>query len=69
MLYLEDAGEDGPDVRCELVPEGERQVDEHHDVAVTHVGGDVHLTGRLHNVRHQLIQLLHAQTSDHLRKT
>lgn len=67
--YLEDAGDDGSHVGRELVSKGERQVDEHHNVAIPNVRGDVHLAGRLHHVRHQLVQLLHTQAGHDLRQT
>ena len=67
--YLQDAGDDGAHVGREPVSKGQGQVDEHHDVAVPHVGGDVHLAGRVHHVGHQLVQLLHSQASHHLRQT
>ncbi|KAF3850544.1 hypothetical protein F7725_012316 [Dissostichus mawsoni] len=50
-------GDDGPDVRRESFSEGERQVDEHHDVSVSHVGGNVLFTGCGHNIRHQLARV------------
>lgn len=56
---LQDAGNDGTHVWGEFVPEGQREVDEHHDVSVSDVRSDVHFTGRLDDVWHQFIQLLH----------
>lgn len=68
-VYLEDAGDDGTDVGGEPFSKGEGQVDEHHDIAIPHMRRNVHLTGSLHHVWHQLVQLLHSQASHDLRQT
>lgn len=67
--YLENTGNDGPNVGSKLVSEGERQIDEHHDVAVPDVRSNVYLAGCLHHIWHQLVQLLHSQSSHHLSQT
>lgn len=64
--YFEDTGDDGPHIRSEFVPEGDGQVVEHHDVAISDVGGNVHFAGCSHNFWHQLLQLLHPQAGHDL---
>ena len=67
--HLEYGGYDWSDKWEELVGEYNREVDEHHNVAVTDVWSDVGTTGCLHDVRHQRVKFLNTQTSDHLTET
>lgn len=54
------------DVGRELLLENGGKEDEHHDVAVLDVRSDVRALRRRHDVRHQAMQLLRAQTANHL---
>jgi hypothetical protein len=64
LVLVGEGPEDGlhhlPDILEELVGEDAGHVDEHHDVAVLNVGGDVHPLGCGHNLRHQLVHFVHA---------
>lgn len=67
--YLENAGDDRPNIGSKLVSKGQGQVNEHHDVAISDMRSNVNLAGCLHHIWHQLVKLLYTKTSHDLGQT
>jgi len=66
---LEDGGYNRPHILEELLLEHGGQIDVHHDVAVTHVGRNVHTFGGADDDGHELVEVSNAHTAHHLGQT